>query len=66
MEDEPPLGEMTAIELSGRAANYAAMARIAASPDLRGAWERLAARYRRLAAERKIEENQNVEPAAPQ
>lgn len=60
MGTAPSLSELTAAELSGRAANFTAMARAATAADIRQALERLAIRYARLAAVQEIEEGRAV------
>jgi hypothetical protein len=61
MPDRTRLDDMTAEELSERAAGFTAFAKFAQTPDLRMAFERLAVRYARLAAERKAEEKRVVQ-----
>jgi hypothetical protein len=54
--DRPPQSELTAAELIARSADHAAKAKTARTANIRGALDRLAARYGVLAAQRKLEE----------
>lgn len=54
--NHPRLTEMATPELLARVAGYSAFARNAATPELRDAFDRLALRCARMAAERAAEE----------
>jgi hypothetical protein len=56
MPDQLLPTKMSAEQLAERAAGYVALARIAAAPDRRGSYSRLAELYADLAAERTVEQ----------
>jgi len=52
---------MSAEQLAERAAGYTALAKVAAAPDRRGSYNRLAELYADLAAERTVEQGQTMQ-----
>jgi hypothetical protein len=61
MPDQPLPTKMTAEQLAERAAGYMALAKVAAAPDRRGAYNRLAELYADLASERTTEQGQTLQ-----
>jgi hypothetical protein len=56
MPDHPLPTKMSAEQLAERAAGFMALAEVAAAPDRRGSYNRLAEMYADLAAERTAEQ----------
>jgi hypothetical protein len=52
---------MSAEQLAERAAGYVALAKVAAAPERRGSYSRLAELYADLAAERTTEQGQSMQ-----
>lgn len=56
MPNQPPLKRLTAAELAERALRYIAISRNAPDANVRAAFDRLAVRYAKRAAKRKMQE----------
>jgi hypothetical protein len=61
MPDQSRPTKMSAEQLAERAAGFMALAKVAAAPDRRGAYNRLAELYADLAAERTAEQGQSLQ-----
>ena len=61
MPEQPLPTKMSAEQLAERAAGYVALAKVAAAPERRGSYSRLAELYADLAAERTTEQGQSMQ-----
>jgi hypothetical protein len=61
MSDQPRPTKLSAEQLAERAAGFTALAKVAAAPDRRGSYNRLAELYAGLAAERTGEQGQDIQ-----